>query len=321
MSKKILFINNPHYNHSSATLLEGIIENKEQYDLEIYATTSYNYATMTDKWNYVVYSKDVVSKLVDICDVVITANDSFSPTIISADVKKEKGVYLDSNDHDEYLNSPLNYKFYLKREMKIDKVHLDNVYPFWFAAENRYFFGGRDFETIWDNKKTTLSCMMGKDDSKPWRFEINNILKWKYDKRKDFILDPVYGGTDDSNIDTGDRHWSNFFNALADSKISVDGYGAGLANNTGRFFESLACGAALFYMPITTHLPNPFVDGENITLYNSTTQLVEKINGIIDDDKRLKELANAGFNHMLNYHTTKRRGMEFLELCRGHKLI
>ena len=46
MSKKILFINNPHYNHSSATLLEGIIENKEQYDLEIYATTSYNYATM-----------------------------------------------------------------------------------------------------------------------------------------------------------------------------------------------------------------------------------------------------------------------------------
>ena len=163
--------------------------------------------------------------------------------------------------------------------------------------------------------------MMGLDENKPWRGEITNILKWEFHDRSDFILDPVYGGTDDSGIDTGDRHWSRFYTTLSDSKISVDSYGAGLANNTGRFFEILARGCALFYQPITTHLPNPFADGENITIYNSTAQLVEKINELKDNDDRLKELAYAGHNHMLKYHTTKRRGMEFLELCSGFKLI
>ena len=75
MSKKILFINNNHYNHSSATLLEGLIENKEEYDLDIYATTPYNYALIKDEWDFVVYSKELVDKLIDICDVIIMVND------------------------------------------------------------------------------------------------------------------------------------------------------------------------------------------------------------------------------------------------------
>ena len=322
MSKKILFINNPHYNHSSATLLEGLIENKEEYDLELYCTTPYNYAMIKNKWDYVVYSKDAVEKLVDICDVVVLVNDGYSPkAAVPFEVRKEKGVYLDSNDHADYLDSPINYKFYLKREMRMNEEHLENVFPFWFAAENRYYFGGKDFETLWKNKKTSLACMMGIDKMKPWRFEISNILKWTYEQREDFILDPVYGGADDSELDTGQRHWSNFFDALVGSKVSVDGYGAGLANNTGRFFESIACGCVLFYQPITTYLANPFTDGENIMIYDSTAHLVEKINSIIDDDKKMKEIAYAGFNHVLNYHTTKRRGYEFLELCKGFNLI
>ena len=163
--------------------------------------------------------------------------------------------------------------------------------------------------------------MMGMDVIKPWRLEVNNILKWCYEDRNDVVLDPVYGGTDDSPIDTGGRHWSNFFNTLVDSKISVDCYGAGLANNTGRFFESLACGTALFFQPITTHMANPFTDGNNIMIYCSTVELVEKVNEVMRNDKRLKDIAYAGFNHMLDFHTTKRRGYEFLELCKGYKLI
>jgi|2_EtaG_2_1085320.scaffolds.fasta_scaffold00819_5 hypothetical protein len=322
MSKKILFINNPHYNHSSATLLEGLIENKEEYDLELYCTTPYNYAMIKDRWDYVVYSKESVEKLVDVCDVVVLVNDGYSPKAeVPFAVRKEKGVYLDSNDHAEYLDSPINYKFYLKREMRIDMEHLENVFPFWFAAENRYFYRGRDFEEIWNNKKTPLACMMGIDEMKPWRKEISEILKWTFEHRTDFILDPVYGGNDDSALDTSGRSHSAFFDALVDSRVSIDSYGAGLANNTGRFFESIACGCALFYQPITTHLANPFTNDENIVIYDSTARLVEKINGIIDDDEKLKEIAYAGFNHVLSYHTTKRRGYEFLELCKGFNLI
>jgi hypothetical protein len=323
MSNKILILNNPHYNHSAATLIEGLIKNKEEYGLDLYITTPYNYAMMKGKWDNVVYSKSIVEQLVHKCDVIVTVNDHFTPVVIPTEAKKHKGVYLDSNDHDDYLDSPLNYKFYLKREMKIDKEHLENVFPFWFAAEDRYYFAGvdMDFEEIWSKKKTSLSCMMGIDEAKPWRNEISNILKWAFEGRKDFVLDPVYGGFDDSEIDTGGRHWSNFFDALIDSKVSVDSYGAGMANNTGRFFESIACGCALFYQPITTHIANPFTDGENIVIYNSTANLVDKINAFIDDDQKLKEIAYAGFNHMLNYHTTKRRGYEFLELCKGFKLI
>ncbi|MBT7349979.1 glycosyltransferase family 1 protein [candidate division WWE3 bacterium] len=321
MSKKILVLNNPHYNHSAATLIEGLIENKEEYDLELYMTTPFNYATVKGKWDHVVYSKDVVEKLIDKCDVVVTVCDHFTPVLVPREVKKEKGVYLDSNDYHDYLDSPINYKFYLKREMRVDKEHLENTYPFWFGAEKRYFFGGVDFEEMWSKKKTSLSFLAGLDDQKPWRGEISEILKWSYSDREDFILDPVYGGTDDSGIDTGGRHWSNFFNTLLDSKVSVDSYGAGLANNNGRIFESLANGCALFYPSIWIHSANPFTDGENIMIYNSSANLIEKINDIIDDDKKLKDIAYAGFNHMLNYHTTKRRGMEFLELCKGYNLI
>tara|TARA_Y100000310_G_scaffold345486_1_gene465545 strand:- start:3415 stop:4380 length:966 start_codon:yes stop_codon:yes gene_type:complete len=321
MSKKILFINNNHYNHSSATLLEGLIENKEEYDLDIYATTPYNYALIKDEWDFVVYSKELVDKLIDICDVIIMVNDNFNPTVVPVDVKKIKGVYLDSNDRDDYLDTPINYKFYLKREMKIGREHLENVFPFWFAAENRYFWGGRDFEKIWSKKKIPLSCMMGKDKMKPWRFEINDILKWNYETKQGWVLDTVYGGNDDDKLNTDNRNHSAFFDTLLESKVSVDSYGAGLANNTGRFFESLACGCSLFYQPITTYLPNTFTDGENIMIYDSTVNLIDKINSVIDDDKKIKDLAYAGFNHMLSYHTTKRRGYEFLEICKGYNLI
>ena len=321
MGKKILVINNSHYNHCTATLMEGLIENKDEYGLELFATTPYNYAAVKNKWDYVVYSKEVVSKLSEICDVVVFGNDVFSPTIISDEVKKEKGVYCDSNDYGDYLEKPSNYKFYIKRELAKNQTHLENVYPFWFAAENRYYYRGRDFEKLWDDKTIPLSCMMGIDEMKPWRLKISDALKYSFGTKEGWVLDPVYGGVDDSALDTGGRHWSNFFNTLADSKISVDSYGAGLANNTGRFFESIACGCCLFYQPITTYTPNPFTADENIVLYNSTAQLVEKINDTVGDDKKMKDIAYAGFEHVLNHHTTKHRGVEFLELCKTHNLI
>tara|TARA_R110000744_G_scaffold46571_4_gene102907 strand:+ start:2703 stop:3674 length:972 start_codon:yes stop_codon:yes gene_type:complete len=322
MSTKILIFNQDHYNHCNATLIEGLIKNKEEYDLQIFCSTSNNYATVRGSWDHTIYDPEMLKKIYDIADIIVLPNGiTLNPHAYDLSVLKDKGVFLDTNDFCGDVESPEKYKLYLKREMRVDKGYAENVFPYCFGAEDRYFYGGTNFKDIWNKKHLDLVCMMGIDDEKPWRKEIQDRLLEDYSDNENMQIGTVYGDNNDSDLITDSRNHSKYFDKMISGKISVDGYGARGANNTGRFFESIACGCALFYQTINIHFPNGFVDGEDIVLFHSAQELVDSVDHFLAHPNDLKQLAENAFERLMTYHTTERRGFEFIQLCGGHGMI
>ena len=74
------------------------------------------------------------------------------------------------------------YKVYFKREKDLELEWADNVEPFPFSAEERYFAAGKDFNKIWDNKDLNLSCLFrysGHDAGPVGREEIKKDVNKK----------------------------------------------------------------------------------------------------------------------------------------------
>lgn len=322
MSTNILILNQDHYNHVNATLIEGLSKIKDEYDIKLYCNSPHNYSYAPNKHDYTIYDMSIFERLWDKCDIIVMPNNFvINSDSIDLKVLNEKGVYLDTNDYAENLSDPEHFPLYLKREYALKDRYHENVFPFCFGAEDRYFYGGQNFLKIWEEKNSSLACMMGLGDHRPWRTIIQRGLSDKYWKREDMQIGSLYGDNDNSNIITNDRNHGLFFEQLLDSKISVDSYGAGKATNTGRFFESLACGCALFYQPINIDFPDGFIDGEDIIIYKSMIDLLNKVDNYLSNPSLLKSIAEASFEKTKLFHTTKVRAEYFVKLCSMKGLI
>ena len=157
--KNIFVINPHHYCYSTAALIVGL--NKID-DVKVFSNSFQNSALSPASQ---LKSQIQLAKASDIVVLAHSALESKYNQIIGPLLNEvEVDVFLDGSDHRPYESDPSKYKLYLKRELDPTQLeHYDNVVPFEFAVEDRFFiYGqGRAHSNIWKYKKLDLVCMMG----------------------------------------------------------------------------------------------------------------------------------------------------------------
>ena len=318
MKKKSLFvISPPHYDHSLAAIVEGL--NKLD-DIKVFSNTNHNYF----KQSLTVLKTQIqVAKMADYVMLCHSALESKYEELIGPlinEVRGEINIFLDGSDYSEYQDNPDKYKLYFKREYTdisnnlFNKEVHKNVVPISFAAEDRHFTKPTaPHSEIWENKKDDVVCIMSACEKRPHRFGIMETLEVNYKNNDRVFVGEYREGDTLDTVDTGERHFSGYFQKLLNAKISVDAYGCGNARQTGRFWESLANGCLLFYQPIEPYVwSNPYIDGEDFVVYKDNRELIEKVNYYLSHEDEAQRIASNGYNKLLQYHTTDKRAAEFL---------
>ena len=316
MKNKSLFVIGPHhYCHSTATLIEGL---NKLGTIKVFSNANHNYC------KHPVFNLDTQIKVAKMTDYVLLAHsaleEKYRGTIkpLLGEIKEEVNIFLDGSDYFHYEDNPDKYKFYLKRELDSTKLNeqFKNIEPFIFSAEDRHFTKGQiEHSSLWENKTDDLVCIMSACEKRQHRFEIMKSLEDTFGDNDKVFVGEFREGDKLEAIDTGDRHHSGYFDKLLNARISVDAYGCADARQTGRFWESLANGCLLFYQPIEPYIWNhPFIDGEDFIIYNDNKELIDKVKYYLANESEAREIASNGYNKLLQYHTTKQRGQQFLFL-------
>jgi hypothetical protein len=324
---KILVVGTPEYDFCAATLIEGLRCLQETYDLEVVCSERSNYATVEGKWHTSLTdfykTEQDCSDFGDDADIVIITSNKGVKEHLVKPKWVNKTVYIDGEDLPDYRKSPKEYMLYFKREMLRDRKHKNNVLPFPFAAERRYFrFPDKEFNEIWERKNKDVTCMFGPHDStKPWRTTIEEALK-RMELENSFI-GQSYGGGSHANtkLDTGGREHYNYFQALADTRISIDGYGA-YGCNAARFWESLANGCFLFTQKIRIFLPDRFIIDGALEEFLDEDDMVSRLGWLLNEGRpRLQKVARNGYLALKEHHTTEVRAKYLITECQNKEII
>lgn len=320
MKKKSLFVISPlHYDHSVAAVIEGLNKLDE---IKVFSNANHNYFKQPLN---ILKTQVQVAKMADYVMLCHSALEPKYEEIIGPlinEVRNEINIFLDGSDYSDYQDDPSKYKLYFKRELSdhsnnfFNKQQYKNVVPLSFAAEDRHFTNPTtSHAAIWGNKKDDVVCIMSACEKRPHRFGIMETLELNFkDNDKVFVGEYREGDTLDT-VDTGERHFSGYFQKLLNAKISVDAYGCGNARQTGRFWESLANGCLVFYQPIEPSVwSNPYIDGEDFIIYNDNRELIEKIKYYLSHEEEAQRIADNGYRKLLQYHTTEKRAAEFCKL-------
>lgn len=290
----IVVVISPHYDYLTSTVIEGL----KELGHNLFSTETSNYVKKTPDWRL----KSEINRA-DL--VLIFSNDGVRTSLIpnSLDIPL---VYIDGSDSMR-LSLPKDFKFNLifKREYFI-KNKYKKMFPLPFGAENRYFFEKNDVEK---NIDVVFSANL---NGNAFRESINQRLKFQENKN-------FYIGS------TGERSYKRkrFFydgmpietpiyrDILSRSKIGVNVIGAGY--DCARYWEIIAAKACLLTQKLDILIPNSFEDGVNCMIFETMAEFEEKLNFLINNPEKRQEIANAGYEHLLKYHTTKKRAEYLLK--------
>lgn len=202
-------------------------------------------------------------------------------------------VYIDGSDGNN-LEDPdaLNdFHFIFKRELMINDER--KILPLPFAAENIYFKFNDIKKDI--SVSSTLRCGYNRK-----REIINKIVKDL--NIPDTVIGEISRGYSASS--STDEQKLYYYKILARSKISISYPGLGW--DTGRFWEILANKCLLFSPEIQIKMPDPFIAFKHYIPYDEN-DLKDKVLHYLNHKDEMNEIASAGHNHLLKYHTTKSR--------------
>ena len=307
---KILVIQSPHYDFNAATLIQGLhncIINGAPH--ELMCTERSNYAELDGYYSHYEEDENVLKKFAISADLIILCSNNNVKEYIAFDTGRDDIVYVDGEDVHENKKNPMDFRFYFKREMRLNKKHHWNVHPFPFACEDRYFSAFKPLE-----KKFSVACMFGPhDNTKPWR---TNIEEWlKQAKIPDSVIGQLYGGEAVyPKLDTGGRDHSDYYQVLANSKISVDAHGA-YECNSARYWESLANGCVLLTRSNLIHMPYMYEDKIHLFEFEAEADLIYYIQYLITHDEKRIEMAKSAYEYTKKYHTTRARAEYLLDIC------
>ena len=306
------------------------------------APSLYTSSIVCDTDEYITECQD----LMDECDLVVIYDDNKKISTahfhnkdgIRVDLHeyalryhKDKVVMIDVSDfhimeYGAYAGgNPIYSKIYFKREKNLDDEYPDNVKPFPFSAERRYFASGNDFNKMWDDKTFKLAFLFRSDGINERKNLINEIAD-RYSGDEKCVTNNVFGRSCEDGMDeelegtnTGEcvRHHHKYFDVISKTKINIEGRPGSTAFYTGRMMESLANGCCYFYPTPSYNVdfPNGLVDGEDFIIYHSTEDLIEKIEYYLSHETEMRTIAENGFNKLMKYHTSKVRAKEFIETC------
>ena len=112
------------------------------------------------------------------------------------------------------------------------------------------------------------------------------------------------------------RSPEDYYREIAASKIAVALRG-GAETPTFRYFEIAAFRTMLISDPPETVIPNDFVDRQHAVYCKRDLSDLEKlVRHYLHEDAEREAIANAGYEHLVKYHTCERRAEYFLETCR-----
>lgn len=205
-----------------------------------------------------------------------------------------KAIYIDGSDGKtiEDSNALKDFKHIFKRELfKNDK---NDLLPLPFAAEKEYF----KFNNLM--KDINISCTL-REGSNPERKNVNELVKNLN------IPNTIVGAVSNGSFhhDSSNELKKEYFKILARSKISISYPGCGW--DCARFWEILSNKCLLFSPKIEIQMPNPFIEFIHYIPYDGMEDLKTKLLYYHDNEEEGKLIAEQGFNHLLEYHTTKKR--------------
>jgi len=340
--KKILIIQTPHYDFTTSNLIEGLhhLITRRKEDIELFTTEESNYSYAYNLGllnNYTMKEEEVVEYGQQEADIIVlTSNRDIKLNLVKKINRPEKMVYLDGLDEYNLADYPHKYVCYFKREFIVGTIYdenkTDNMIPFPFGIENRYFTKYVDGDNLAiheldvsklkfpKEKDIMFSCMFGKTDKmKPWRTWISNTIQGM--ALKNSVTSAVYGNDGlykrKFYINTGGRYHYSYYESLYNARISVDGYGA-FGASTSRFWESLANGCLVLSQPVRHAWPegSKLIEDEDYVAYADSDELIDKVRMLDKDLDLVDRIAKSGFKKVKKYHTSEARAKFFLKECK-----
>lgn len=107
-----------------------------------------------------------------------------------------------------------------------------------------------------------------------------------------------------------------YFNQIYQSKIAVSLRGGGLTPPI-RYYEIVACKTLLLSDIPYSIIPNNFIHKKHAIFFKrNLSDLVDLAEYYIRHDAERQEIAEQGYQHLINYHTCEKRAEYFLDICR-----
>lgn len=292
---KIVSIISPYYDYLTASLMEGL----QELGHEIISSEESNYTKKTPDRQ--------LRKSAEKADWIIVGGNQRVRTWLVEDIENPNKVCIDGDDQQEFNVYPhILFKIVFKRELNRmwQNSAGEPVYPLPFAAEKRYFCNGPDQRTI----KVAFAANM---NANTMRYSVYQRLINKNDPR-------IFCGA------TGERAYlkkkcsgmpietPKYREILSQAQIGVNVAGAGY--DCARFWEILAAGAMLMTQELDIAIPHSFTEGLNCVVFRSLDEFDAKFEWLLYDPAAVSRIAEAGYQHLLRYHTTTARAAYFLDI-------
>ncbi len=186
----------------------------------------------------------------------------------------------------------LNYcRWYFKRECYPEDSKL-GIIPLLFVAEDRYF-GNYNLK-----KKFDVFCSFGQKNT-GLRKNVEEVCrKLKLEGYNIIIKSSI--------------PYKQYKKLISSSYISIDAWGGGDCN--ARFWEIIANKSCCFSQKYNILFPNTFIDGYSYVEYSTIEEFEEKLRYYLKNKKKCLEIAERGYEHLLEYHTSKQRVKYLLDI-------
>ncbi len=290
---KIVCIISPRYDYLTATLVEGLLD----LGHEVIASENSNYATKSPD--------RTIRREAERADFIIVCSNRKVRTWLVDDVENPNKVYVDGSDYQAFQVYPhLRFKLIFKRELNKCWRNKKNekVYPLPFAAEKRHLRHSvlhRDLSVLFAANLSTNTLRYG--------------IYQRLLNREDSSI--FCGNTGECACSKSKGHpieTPKYENLLCRSQIGVNVAGTGY--DCARYWEVPASGALLFTQELDIIIPHPFTDGVNCVVFKTADEFNEKLDSLLSNRALVEQIAFAGHEHLVRYHTSRERAAYFLKI-------
>jgi len=278
------------------------MEGLQELGHEIISSENSNYTKKTPEGK--------LRKTAENADLIIVGANQRVRTWLVEDIENTNKIFIDCNDQQGFNVYPhILFKAVFKRELnqKWQNTTNEPIFPLPFAAEKRYFCNNQALRNI----KLLFAANM---DANTMRYSIYQRLKNK--NNPDFFI-----GT------TGETAYlkkkclgtpietPKYRTLLSKTQIGINIAGAGY--DCARYWEILAAGALLMTQELDITIPHPFTDELNCIIFKSLDDFDMKLEQLLEKESMIKEISEAGYQHLLRYHTTAERATYLLDIVKN----
>lgn len=111
----------------------------------------------------------------------------------------------------------------------------------------------------------------------------------------------------------GKMSYMEYMKKISSSKIGIGCIGHGV--DTVRFWEIPSCGTMMMCIPPKISIPHAFKDRETaVFIKEDLSNFEELLKYYLSHNKEREDIASAGYNHLMKFHTCERRALQMLTI-------